>query len=299
MLRIPVNIPSSSSRDQLITQKKIGQGKFAVYHAKLDRHRSNFALKVFPKDESSIAHYQKELVIAKLNHPNIIRYSPIICRKPGFSFILTEYAPYGNFFDLLRQNVLDDVIVRTYFHQLVEGLEYIQSKGYAHLDLKLENMMVGDSFALKIIDFDQAQKTSDRRITSGGTEGYRAPEVIDGSCRNLEAADIYSLGVILYALKSREYPFVEETNGNVTKLVCYDVFHKENMKFWRAKAGNMGDLSFFSEDFKMLINNLLVQDPNKRYKIKEIKASRWYNGPILDDLILRDTMTKMISSKKC
>ncbi|RZJ37213.1 MAG: hypothetical protein EOO18_06165 [Chryseobacterium sp.] len=51
-----------------------------------------------------------------------------------------------------------EMIIRTYFHQLIEGIEYIHSQGVAHLDLKLENIMLGDSFELKIIDLQFVAK---------------------------------------------------------------------------------------------------------------------------------------------
>lgn len=67
-----------------------------------------------------------------------------------------EYAPNKDFFDALMEIKVkfDDTLVRTYFHQLVSGVEYLHSHGIAHLDLKLENLMLGENFELKIIDFD-------------------------------------------------------------------------------------------------------------------------------------------------
>jgi len=288
-MKITVELLYNSEQkiESLIIQNKIGRGKFGVYHSIIEKLNQNFALKAFPKDDFSTKQYQKELCLAELNHENIIKYIPIICHKPEFNFILTEYAPYGDFFDLVQNQEIDDeILIRSYFHQLIEGLEYIHSRGLAHLDLKLENLMLGEDFLLKIIDFDQAQKITDKEITSGGTVGYRAPEVKNGRCKDFQAADIYSAGVILFALKSKEYPFVEIKE----KVVFYDMFMYDNKLFWKTKAERKGDKNFFSEKFKSLLNGILIKDPSKRMTIPEIKASKWYNGPIFDKKVLQEKM---------
>ena len=144
--------------------------------------------------------YQNEKVLANFNHPNVIQYVPLKCNSPKFHGVATEVAKYGDFFDFVTKGCLNtETLVRTYFHQLIAGIEHIHSQGFAHLDLKLENLMLGSQFTLKIIDFDQTQCLSEKEIKSAGTEGYRAPEVISGRCQNFKAADIYSAGVILYA----------------------------------------------------------------------------------------------------
>jgi len=101
-------------------------------------------------------------------------------------------------------------VIRTYFHQLIEGLEYIHSKGFAHFDLKLENLVLSRDSLLKIIDFGQAQKTAtDEEITSGGTVGYLASEVQNRTCKDSKAVDIYSAGIVLFTLKAKDDLFVE------------------------------------------------------------------------------------------
>lgn len=59
-----------------------------------------------------------------------------------------EYAPYGNFSKLMSKAKIynDEKLTRTYFHQLVEGLEYLHSQDIAHLDLKFCNLLLGDDY---------------------------------------------------------------------------------------------------------------------------------------------------------
>ena len=173
-------------------------------------------------------------------------------------------------------------------------MEYIHSQGIAHLDLKLENLMMGSDFNLKIIDFDHAQRTTDKKLTSAGTKGFRAPEVIDNRCNNLLAADVYSAGVILYAFRSREYPFLDTKTEKGNLLKFYSKFMKDNQLFWEMKATKKQDKDFFTESFKELVNGMLEYDVSKRFTIQNIKQSKWYNGPVLDAESLQTEMKTRI-----
>jgi len=175
-----------------------------------------------------------------------------------------------------------EVHMRTYFHQLISGLEYLHSQGIAHLDLKLDNLLLGKDFLLKITDFDQAQIQGEANQVSAGTNSYRAPEVRDQTCSNFFAADVYSIGVILYAFKTRQFPFVEPDNDINAEMMYYDLFTEKNEEFWKVKSGKINkQADFFTEDFRVLLGGILERDPAKRWTIQDIKNSGWYNKPIL------------------
>mmetsp|Transcript_15068 Transcript_15068/g.12783 ORF Transcript_15068/g.12783 Transcript_15068/m.12783 type:complete len:89 (-) Transcript_15068:754-1020(-) len=72
----------------------------------------------------------------------------------------------------------DETLVRTYFHQLVNAVEHIHSKGYAHLDIKTENLLLGKDYALKVSDFDLCREAEIPLGFRGyGTKNFRAPEL--------------------------------------------------------------------------------------------------------------------------
>ena len=186
------------AKDSLTVLKKLNQGLLSVYS---QSQRKKYCLKMFPMNNFGTPLFQNERIIAKFNHSNIIEHIPVKCHSSKFHAVVTELAKYGNFLDFTLKGFLNtEVLIRTYFHQLIAGLEYIHSQEHAHLGIKLENLMLGSDFNLKIVNFSNAQSVEDRRFTPAGTEGYRAPEVICGSCEDFVAADIYSAGVILYAL---------------------------------------------------------------------------------------------------
>jgi len=290
-MEIPVIFEDRShAQENLIIKKKIAEGKFNIYHAFSTSRNSDFALKVFPKNSSGTAHYKREQSMARLNHPNIIKYVPITSCQTKFHALLSELATYGSFLDLVTNDILDtEILARTYFHQLIEGMEYLHSQGVAHLDLKLENLMLGADFQLKIIDFDQAQPLKDNQMKSGGTSNYRAPEVLTGACRDLAAADVYAAGVILYALIAKEFPLTESSDEKVPVL-NNSTFINNNNEFWEAKAERIGISNYFTEDFIHIINGMLDSDAEKRFKIKDIKSSKWYQDSVLKDRCLRNEM---------
>mmetsp|Transcript_23527 Transcript_23527/g.20433 ORF Transcript_23527/g.20433 Transcript_23527/m.20433 type:complete len:95 (-) Transcript_23527:1588-1872(-) len=93
------------------------------------------------------------------------------------------------------------------------------------MDLKLENLLLGNDFKLKIIDFDACRFSQDEELLGRGTKNYRAPEVITEECSSYMKADIYSAGIILFALKTGCLPYYEEDPVNGVNL--YEVLLKD------------------------------------------------------------------------
>mmetsp|Transcript_1038 Transcript_1038/g.929 ORF Transcript_1038/g.929 Transcript_1038/m.929 type:complete len:106 (+) Transcript_1038:460-777(+) len=97
-----------------------------------------------------------------------------------------ELAPYGDLADMIMtpKYVCDEKLVRTMFRQLVAGVEYIHSKNIAHLDIKPENILIGENYTLKLTDFDGSVSCEAGTQTHVGKKGgcgtinYRAPEMI-------------------------------------------------------------------------------------------------------------------------
>jgi len=264
----------------IVLQSVLGRGKYTVYHAKGVSFDNSFALKVFSKSSSGKNHYAREKkVLSQLNHKNVISYVPILEHSLPYELLATEYTPNGDFFDFVTQGGMrTERLVRTYFHQLIEGLEYLHSMGVAHLDLKVENLLLDKECSLKILDFDQAQPADDTEMRSGGTLGYRAPEVLRTACKNLKAADMYAAGVILYTFRTGEMPFVEVKNEKVKPSAKYDTFRNSRERFWRAKEKEVQ--TPLSQEFRDLLNGMWAEDPEKRMKLEDVKRSRWYNGEI-------------------
>ena len=198
--------------------------KASILLLKSRENSLNYTIKAFTKDEQSQYIYHREHRIhSSLSHPHVIQYiaNPSLkYNSSQLNTILMEYAPYGDFFSLITDFCLvDEKLIRTYFHHLIDGLAYMHSQGIAHLDLKLENVLLTDDFVLKICDFDLTQDFADPQLISKGTKNYRAPELWLNSNHytpkkvDYFAADVFSAGVCLYALVTGAFPFSEEVDG--------------------------------------------------------------------------------------
>lgn len=281
---------------ELVLSKLLAQSRTSIFQAKSVSSSEEYVVKMFTENETSATRFQREkLIINTLKHPNIIKYYPITKHNANSDILITEYAKYGDIFKLVKGKYLtQNSQIRTYFHQLITGLEYMHSQSIAHLDLKLENLLIDSDFSLKIIDFDQSHIQGEK-VVCLGTNSYRAPEILAKKCTNIFAADIYSVGVILYALKTGQFPFVELEEEGQTKVMSYDLFMEDNEKFWKIKAQNLGKIdSFFTEDFKYLLKGMLHKNPSKRFTIQQIKMTEWYNKPILSPGSL-----KVYMNRKC
>mmetsp|Transcript_41582 Transcript_41582/g.36968 ORF Transcript_41582/g.36968 Transcript_41582/m.36968 type:complete len:316 (+) Transcript_41582:98-1045(+) len=275
----------------------INQSKFVVYKAESPKSKKKFAMKVFPyKDGKINSCFHKESRFMGLLHKNIIAIHDVnpertsICKEKltTVSYIVMEYAPYGDLADfLMSPNYPNDAtLARTLFHEIVEGVEYIHKKGIAHLDLKPENMLISEDFGIKITDFDAAiDIEKDDSIGPVGTKNYRAPEIINKEDSvDPFAADIFSLGVILFLLKASIFPYCEESKINEKQLLDY--IKKGDKEFWKLHPAVNEAPEAFSDDFKELFFGMTAGDPTKRYTLADIKKSKWYNKPIYKPHVL-------------
>jgi serine/threonine protein kinase len=129
----------------------------------------------------------------------------------GFDYISMEYCHNGDLFELVKRNgKINESLVKYIFGQVLNGVEFLHSKaGVAHLDLKLENILIGNHYELKLCDFGFFEETKSRVCKNRGTHGYRAPETYFESNEGYEGtrADIFSLGVILFIMIFGVPPF--------------------------------------------------------------------------------------------
>jgi len=284
------------------------QGKFIVLRVSDPNSNLSYALKLFPFKNDSPSHgYLNETRFSTLNHPNIIkinkqqerRYSILEGTLQQVSYFTMDYAPYGDFHDLLtlRNFHFDEKLMRTYFHQLINGIEYLHSQGISHLDLKPKNLLLDQNFKLKITDFDLSHKEGDERVRARGTRFFRAPELIKKRAKEPKLCDIYSTGIILFVWKSRNVaPHVEE--GEYLGYNLYDLMVNNNERFWDVHCSELlkKDKNFFSDEFKELFNQMVTEKPQDRPNIDQIRKSNWYNGPVFTDdelsFVMRENLEK-------
>ena len=142
---------------------------------------------------------QREIALMRiLNHPNILSLFEVI-ESTKQIFIVEQYASNGSLFDIIQKLSLNQAI--DYFRQIIYGLDYLHLHGICHRDLKPENLLLDYANQILIADFGFACWMPENvASTSCGSPHYTAPEVTYGNKYDGTAADIWSSGVILYAM---------------------------------------------------------------------------------------------------
>jgi len=207
---------------------------------------------------------RREIKILKLfYHPHIIRLYEVIY-TPGDIYMVMEYVPGGELFDFIVSNGrLNENRARAMFQQLISGVEYCHQHMVVHRDLKPENLLLDMEQQLRIADFglSNVMKDGDFFRTSCGSPNYAAPEVISGKLYAGPEVDVWSCGVILYALLCGSLPFDDENIPNLFKKIKGGIF---------TLPGHMSD------DVKDLLSRMLVVDPLQRITVPEIRRHRWF-----------------------
>ncbi|CAI5523665.1 unnamed protein product [Closterium sp. Naga37s-1] len=146
---------------------------------------------------------------------------------------------------------------------IVSGIEYCHRNMVVHRDLKPENLLLDAKGNVKIADFGLSNVMRDGHFlkTSCGSPNYAAPEVISGRLYGGPEVDVWSCGVILYALLCGSLPFDDENIPNLFKKI---------------KGGIYALPHHLSAGARDLIPRMLLVDPMKRITIPEIRHHPWF-----------------------
>ncbi|TFK84444.1 Pkinase-domain-containing protein [Polyporus arcularius HHB13444] len=211
-------------------------------------------------------------VLRTLKHPNIVRLYDVI-ETDKYIGIILEYASGGELFDhILAHRFLREKDACKLFSQLISGVWYIHQKKIVHRDLKLENLLLDRHRNVIITDFGFANRfehrADDLMQTSCGSPCYAAPElVISDGLYVGSAVDIWSCGVILYAMLAGYLPFDDDPanpdGDNINLLYKYIVNTPLSFP------------DYISDEARDLLSIMLVPDPARRADLPTIMAHRW------------------------
>ncbi|KAJ5595539.1 uncharacterized protein N7459_001747 [Penicillium hispanicum] len=224
--------------------------------AAMDRNVSSFS--GFSNARHMPCGIEREVVIMKLiEHPNVISLYDV-WENRGELYLVLEYVEGGELFDYVSQNgpLPEEEAVRL-FRQIIAGLGYCHRFNICHRDLKPENILLDGNHNVKLADFGMAalQPAGHLLNTSCGSPHYAAPEIIYGRKYRGDRADMWSCGIILFALLTGYLPFDGGDLPSTLRLV---------------KRGEYMIPSELSAEAADLIQRILQKRPEDRISMQSI-----------------------------
>ncbi|GMG47196.1 unnamed protein product [Ambrosiozyma monospora] len=201
---------------------------------------------------------EREIIIMKLiSHPNIMGLYDVWENQKELYLVL-EYVEGGELFDfLINHGRLTEEEAINYFRQIINGVEYCHRFNICHRDLKPENILLDRNHNIKIADFGMAALETRQKLleTSCGSPHYASPEIVAGRTYHGSPSDVWSCGIILFALLTGHLPF---DDPNIRKLLM------------KVQSGKFHLPSNLSSEAKDLITSMLRVNPKDRISISDI-----------------------------
>ncbi len=249
--------------------EELGQGGMSIVYKGLDTSLDRLvAVKVLhahlaQKPESRLRLEREARAVARLSHPNILEVydtsGAASNASPEMAYIVTEYIAGTTLRAFLEtEKLYPPELAVMVMHELSGALAHAHQAGVLHRDLKPDNVMIRSDGVLKLTDFGIAKMIDrDERMTMTGalvgSPAYMAPEIIEGEEAGA-AADVFSLGTMLYFMSTGQLPFrAANTTATLKKILHCDYADPRTVE------------PAVSDELAKVIDTCLLRDPNKRY----------------------------------
>ncbi|XP_073458909.1 serine/threonine-protein kinase BRSK2-like isoform X5 [Lithobates pipiens] len=252
-------------------EKTLGKGQTGL--VKLGVHcitGQKVAIKIVNREklsESVLMKVEREIAILKLiEHPHVLKLHDVYENKK-YLYLVLEHVSGGELFDyLVKKGRLTPKEARKFFRQIISALDFCHSYSICHRDLKPENLLLDEKNNIRIADFGMASlQVGDSLLeTSCGSPHYACPEVIKGEKYDGRRADVWSCGVILFALLVGALPFDDDNLRQLLEKVKRGVFHMPH---------------FIPPDCQNLLRGMIEVEPEKRLSLDQIQKHSWYFIP--------------------
>ena len=269
--------------NKYIIEKYLDDGGFScVYKVKDITNNEIYALKWFKEDDDIFRNEIKiNKIIKEFKNKYCIQYIDSSIEKSEIPYIILEFASKGCALNYITYNEtgLNEKLSKFLFSKILTIVNSLHKMGICHRDLKLDNFLLdGENYVIKIGDFGFSSQiikdnegNSYKQTGEVGTKKYKAPEIYKNKYYDGEMADIFSLGVILFSLRTSKFGFAAAKADDG----LYKYIMKGKIEFYWEKLGKIFDVSYLTKDFKNLFIKLVTYNPKKRPTIEEIYNDVW------------------------
>eukprot|EP00002_Diphylleia_rotans_P018798 TRINITY_DN3639_c0_g1_i1.p1 TRINITY_DN3639_c0_g1~~TRINITY_DN3639_c0_g1_i1.p1 ORF type:complete len:362 (-),score=67.91 TRINITY_DN3639_c0_g1_i1:233-1318(-) len=275
---------------------ELGRGNYAK--VKLCRQLATkkwMAVKIYRKNmivrksiqfkETNMINIRREVeALTHLRHPNIIQLHHIAdepaCEK---LYLFVDYVAGG---PIIRAEgcyePIQPALARHFYHQLVSALDYIHKNGFVHMDVKPENLLVGEGGKIKLIDFGVSttyEQNTPKVFQLNGTPAFLCPEIISCVPTVGPSIDVWASGICLYMMLLGKHPFEAPTVGSMYRLISST-----------QPAPTPEELP--DPILRSLFGRVFEKDPSKRISASELLENEYFDGysvgwQVPDQLLIR------------
>ena len=273
--------------EKYVILQELGDGAFSNVYKVINKETNEiYAIKVINHYKKNEREINEEL--KRLNSPYIVKFygfsqGDIILSdetekefKCYFVFELSDKGELKKYINLGR-NGFNEECCKMIFYEILKAFQVIHNKNICHGDIKAENILLNtDKYEIKICDFGLSSETYDMLEERSGTKQYMAPEIIMNKKYDGKKADIFSLGALLFYLRTAQFLFEQAKISNgVNPKTSYDYIKEKSGKIW--EISNVNALEGISEEFKELVLKMVAFNPKERPSIDEILKDKWFD----------------------
>ncbi|CAE8723768.1 unnamed protein product, partial [Polarella glacialis] len=266
----PSTCLSGSSIEDYIIGKQIGQGAYATVTFGLHKESNRkVAIKIYEKYKLLDPQRRKSVrceirLMERLRHPNIVVFHEAL-DTPKQIHLIMDFVGGGSLHHFLKKRPgrrTDDVVAKRLFYQVCQGIRYLHDRHIVHRDVKLENLLLDEAGMVKIIDFGFSTIVPPGKKLKifCGTPSYMAPEIVARKEYAGFCADIWAMGVLLYALLCGSFPFRGQNDRDLYRKIVRGVFHIPE---------------FVGDGARALLCRALTTDMTRRPTVDELLADQW------------------------